>query len=139
MRPVPPPRKPKRSAEVDAGNLKLIGAKTSQIERWAKRHAARGDGHGGQDAPDREEKARRKAEVYEKAMASSTSVPALLRPTTMGDLGAQTTGSIGLAARTAVQAAHETAQAKKAITSNTRKEPKMYLQSTSWNHGQIPG
>eukprot|EP00930_Biecheleria_cincta_P045696 TRINITY_DN31498_c0_g1_i1.p1 TRINITY_DN31498_c0_g1~~TRINITY_DN31498_c0_g1_i1.p1 ORF type:complete len:399 (-),score=56.42 TRINITY_DN31498_c0_g1_i1:226-1371(-) len=139
MRPVPPPRKPKKCAEVDASNLKRIGANTSQIERWAKRHAERGDGHGGQDAPDREEKARRKAEVYERAMASSTSAPALLRPTTMGELGAKTTNSIGLAARSAVQAAHDTAQAKKAMTSVTRKPPKMHLQSTSWNHGQIPG
>lgn len=139
LRPEPPPQRPKKCAEVDAASLKRIGAKTSQLDRWAKRHAERGDGHGGQDAPVREERARRKAEVYERAMASAASAPSLQRPTSMGEHGAQTTSGIGLAAANAVQAAHDAARAKKANTASTRKEPKMHLQSTSWNHGQIPG
>jgi len=138
LRPEPPPSRPRKSAEVVAGNLKRLGAKTSQVERWAKRHAERGEGHGGQDAPEREDYARRKADVYEKAMASSQSAP-VLRETTQGELGAKTTGSMGFAARRAVDAAHDRQQARNQKAKQEAKKVKGYFDTTYLNHGQIPG
>eukprot|EP00931_Biecheleriopsis_adriatica_P075383 TRINITY_DN49254_c0_g1_i1.p1 TRINITY_DN49254_c0_g1~~TRINITY_DN49254_c0_g1_i1.p1 ORF type:complete len:382 (+),score=81.92 TRINITY_DN49254_c0_g1_i1:39-1184(+) len=139
FRGVPTLYQPRTCAEVEAGNLRRLGAKTSQLERWAKRHAERGEGHGGQQAPAREEYAKRKAEAYEKAiLAKSASAPAV-RPTSMGDIGSKATETMGLAAKKAVKAAEETFQARQQKAVRSEGKSKRYFESTSWNHGQIPG
>lgn len=132
LKPVPAPSHPRKIAEVDAGNTRKIGAKQTQIQKWAKHHMERGEGFGGQQAAHKEEKARKQREIMEKAM----SMPSL------DSTIAAASGSLGPAAQKNFKDAELQARVSR------KKQPRgdgslnksdSWIESTQWSHGAIPG